>query len=164
RLVETEQSRRNLLANIAHELGTPVTLIHGYVQSLQEGTITSDDEYFRHLVDDKIKVLDRLITDLSDLSRLEERQASFNFATYDLYKWLEKEYQKIKFDVKTLGRKITKQEIPFMEGMYESSLDTERMDQVFVNIISNAVKITSKENGQIKIRVAVDEEEAVVNI
>jgi len=164
RLVETEQSRRNLLANVAHELGTPVTLIHGYVQSLQEGTITSDDEYFRNLVDDKIKVLDRLITDLSDLSRLEEGQASFNFATYDLFKWLEKVYQKLVFDVETLGRKISLQEIPFTENMYESSLDTERMDQVFVNIISNAVKITSAESGQIDVKVDINEKEEVVNI
>src|SRR5699024_2881654 len=135
RLVETEQSRRNLLANVAHELGTPVTLIHGYVQSLQEGTITSDDEYFRNLVDDKIKVLDRLITDLSDLSRLEAGQASINLSTYYMFKWLEKVYQKLVFDVETLLRKISLQEIPFTENMYKSSLDPERMDQVFVNII-----------------------------
>src|SRR5699024_5583790 len=38
-LLEMAKSRRDLLANIAHELGTPVTLIHGYVQSVQKGLI-----------------------------------------------------------------------------------------------------------------------------
>src|SRR5690625_3890533 len=48
-------SRQQLLANIAHELGTPVTLIHNYVQSLQKGLVAVDDERYSKLVTDKIK-------------------------------------------------------------------------------------------------------------
>lgn len=164
KLMEMAESRRNLLANIAHELGTPVTLIHSYVQSLQDGIITADDEYFRKLVDDKIKVLDRLINDLADLSRLEEGGAILDFKEYDLYEWLEKVFHKISFDVKTLERKIIKQDIPFTKRMYRGFFDTERMDQVFTNIISNAVKITSEENGEIAIRASIDDEQEGVII
>src|SRR5690625_6420579 len=68
------------------------------------------------------------------------------------------------FNTETLGRTISLQERHFTENMYESSLDTERMDQVFVNIISNAVKITSAESGQIDVKVDINEKEEVVNI
>src|SRR5690625_5521085 len=67
-LTEVVESRRNLLADIAHELGTPGTVIHRYIQALQEGLVRRDDQFYRQVVDDKMHVLSRKTEDLSDLS------------------------------------------------------------------------------------------------
>jgi len=163
-LLEMAESRRNLLANIAHELGTPVTLLHSYVQALQEGLVTGEDEFYRKLVEDKIKVLDRLIDDLSDLSRLEAGSAILDLQSCDLYTWLTNIYSKLAFDVQTYGRKFHKQQLMFSKDMFNCTIDTERMTQVFTNIISNAVKNTSPENGEISINVDVNDERDTVII
>src|SRR5690625_5405269 len=92
-------SRRELLANIAHELGTPVTLVHTYVQSVQKGLISADDTHYGTLVTDKISKLNRLIEDSFDLSTLEAGIISFNFKDIRLDKWLEVIYDKCEFEV-----------------------------------------------------------------
>lgn len=163
-LIAMAESRRNLLANIAHELGTPVTLIHSYVQALQGGLVSGEDEYYQNLVDDKIKVLDRLINDLSDLSRLEEGRTSLKFQTYDLHEWLTNIYQKFSFNVRSFGRIFNKDDMIFSEGMFNCSVDVERMDQVLYNIVSNAAKNTSEENGVIGIKSFVNEQEDAIII
>src|SRR5699024_2259965 len=64
-LIKMATSRRNLLANIAHELGTPVMLLHSYVQALQAGLIDREDQKYQGSVEHHIKVLNRLIDDLA---------------------------------------------------------------------------------------------------
>src|SRR5699024_2766531 len=59
-LIEMAESRKHLLANISHELGNPVTVIHGYLQAVNAGLIQVDDKnYLRHLFD-KVVLLNRL--------------------------------------------------------------------------------------------------------
>src|SRR5699024_8752614 len=73
-------SRTHLLANIAHDLGTPVTVIQNYLQAIHSGIIEDDErEHYLQLAYSKIKILNRLITDLFDLSKLEAQQFQFNF-------------------------------------------------------------------------------------
>src|SRR5699024_5664848 len=84
-LQEVAASRRKLLANIAHELGTPVTIVYNYFQSLQQQIISIDDEHYRKLVTDKLNVLNRLIEDLYQLSILESENISFNFTVQRLH-------------------------------------------------------------------------------
>lgn len=164
RLINMAASRRNLLANIAHELGTPVMFIHTYVQALQEGLITGGDKYYHNLVDDKIKVLNRLIHDLADLSQLEEGRTSLRLKTYNLGTWLEEVYQKISFDIQTYGRTFKKDQPVLPKTLFNCFIDVERMDQVFTNLISNAVKNTAEDSGLISIKTHIDEESKVVII
>lgn len=156
-LIELANSRRNLLANIAHDLGTPIMLLHSYIQALHGGLITGDDEYYHKLVDDKVKVLNRLINDLADLSYLEAGRTSLNIQTLDLSSWLERTYQKLALEVHTYGRNFEVDAVDVLESHYYCSIDLERMDQVFTNIISNAVKHTSQE-GIIKMETVLNNE------
>ena len=163
-LLEVAESRRNLLSNIAHELGTPVTLIHSYVQSLQEGLIKRDDEFYRRVVDDKINVLSRLIDDLFELSKLEAGSTSLNLVRKDLFEWLRNSRRKFEIDVQTFNRRFEVNEISFVQNMYHCTVDKERMDQVFLNIISNAVKNTSEKDGKISVKVEISSKEDYVTI
>lgn len=156
-LLELAESRSNLLANIAHDLGTPVMLLHSYIQALHQGLITGQDEYFHGLAENKVKVLNRLIDDLADLSYLEANGTSLNMQSYDLFHWLERTYRNLTSEVKTYGRKFIVDAVPLSENEFICSLDFERMEQVFTNIISNAVKHTNAEEGFIKLKTTINE-------
>src|SRR5690625_3768338 len=146
-------SRRELLANIAHELGTPVTLVHTYVQSVQKGLISADDPHYGTLVTDKISVLNRLIEDLFDLSTLEAGKISFNFKDIRLDKWLEVIYDKCEFAVLQKNRIFKRMKTPLELENFTCTIDEERMDQLFFNLISNAIKNTRAKTGEITIEV-----------
>lgn len=157
-LVNITESRRQLLANISHELGTPVTLIHSYLQALQNNLVQADDDYFQELVAEKINVLNRLIDDLSDLSILESGETNLNFNKTSIDTWLESVYRQQAFDIKRYNRNFIKQFNKENMHEYYTLLDEERMNQVFSNIISNAVKNTLDETGTIKLVTEVQQE------
>src|SRR5699024_8936446 len=149
-LMKMAASRRNLLANIAHELGTPVMLLHSYMQALEAGILSeSDEKKYRQTVDQNIKILNRLIDDLADLSHLEEGNTSLSFQSVYVEDWLEKLYEKFTVDVQSYNRKFNRVEPIFAMHAYTCVLDWERMNQVFGNVLSNAVKHTSEQHGVI---------------
>ena len=157
-LVAMTKSRRLLLANIAHELSNPVTFIYAYLQALQNGDILTDDSFYRNLVVDKIKVLNRLIDDLSDLSKLEAGQTNFEFRLAELDSWVKELKKNIEFSV-TRGNRTYKEKIKNFQALksYLCLIDIERMDQVFLNLIHNAIKHTSSADGTITFAAEVDE-------
>lgn len=150
-LVSMAASRRQLLANIAHELGTPVTLIHSYMQSLQVGLISKDDPHYGKLVFDKLHVLTRLIDDLYSLSKLESGKMSLNLVETSLVDWFEEVFYKAEYAVLEAERQFEKVEITALSERAYCSIDVDRMDQLFSNLISNAIKNTERETGEIGI-------------
>ncbi|WP_245998123.1 ATP-binding protein [Aquisalibacillus elongatus] len=162
-LEDMTQSRREMLANIAHELGSPVALIYNYLQSLGEGTIATDNKHYREMVSQKINVLNRLISDLYDLAKLESGQASMNKKTVHLVEWLSQINDKCAFIVRQSGKTyngiVVTEEFEYMICM----LDEERMDQVFSNLLSNAIKNTD-ENGEIAIDGEIDQDKLILTI
>lgn len=143
------EQRRQLLASIAHELGTPLTLIHHYIQSIQKGLIDIDDPHYSNLVTDKIRVLNRLIDDLFDLSLLESGKISLNTKEIHVYGWLEQIYYKSEFAVLQNKRTFSYERIPDELKNFKSYMDEERLDQLFSNLISNAIENTDKGKGEI---------------
>lgn len=165
-LTRMTESRRQLLANISHELGTPITLIHSYLQAIQNNLVQVNDSYFRDLVNDKMKVLDRLINDLSDLSTLEAGEASLIRNEINTEEWLETVYLQQEFDIIRYNRQVEQYINKDEMSAYYCSLDEERMNQVFSNIIRNAVKNTKNETGKIKLAAEIDHQnkELVIQI
>ncbi|WOV87674.1 sensor histidine kinase [Sporosarcina oncorhynchi] len=158
------ESRRNLLANIAHELATPVTLFDSYIQALQEGIVSLDNAHFTNLVADKINVLNRLINDLSDLSNLEAGQASMAFVDIDAGIWLGQMIERFRFEIEQLDRGFTSDCETGSLNNYQCKIDRDRMHQVFSNLIRNAVKFTSKEKGMISVTAHLDEKHRLLVI
>lgn len=150
-------SRQQLLANIAHELGTPVTLIHNYLELVQKEMIDVNDSYYQGLVTDKINVLNRLIEDLYDLALLESKQFSFNLKEEPLDEWLTRLIEMCEFTTTEKGRLFTKDINKKGLDNYICFIDHERMNQLFNNLISNAVKNTDEEVGEIHLAADVNE-------
>ncbi|QKS70369.1 response regulator [Paenalkalicoccus suaedae] len=157
-LMEIESSRMQLLSNISHELGTPITFLQGYLQMVREGIIDYNDHHYLELVQQKIKLLDRLIYDLFDLVKFESGRMSMDIELVNVEEWIESiqlviegETEHTSCDFYFLGNKG---DIPAKEA--ELSIDMERMNQVIVNLVSNAIKHTD-ERGLLTFSITVNE-------
>lgn len=161
-LQAVSQSRRELLANIAHELGTPITLFRNYIQSLQKGLISPNDKHFAKLVSDKMNVLNRLIDDLFDLSKLESGKISLILETQRVDEWLEDIYAKAELMVQRENRQFEHSTIPSSFKDITCLVDLERGDQLFSNLLSNAIKNTPNKNGKIMMSAHFEEPDRLI--
>lgn len=160
-LIDMAKSRQYLLANITHELGTPVTLIHGYVQAIREGLISPDEQNYVNLVFDRVTLLTRLIQDLADLSQLEAGQLSFDKQKVDLQEWIKNLNNAYEIEVTEANRKYSFLYEDKTDFVYTCNIDPERMNQVFSNLIWNAIKHTDENSGHISIIVRIVSEEVL---
>ena len=105
KILELEKSRRDLLTNISHELRTPITSIQGYVEALMDGIAETKEEQKKYLeiVLNRVQGLNRLIKDLFELTRLEERQISFNYSIFYLEDLINTLYERFIIDVEQAG-------------------------------------------------------------
>jgi len=138
-LQKSEYQRREFVANVSHELKTPMTTISGYVDGILDGTIPQNrHRYYLQIVSDETKRLSRLVRSMLDISRLQDGIIG--------------EDKKVHFDVEeTLGqvlitfeKKITDKKLNVDVQMPEYPVYTmasqDMVTQVIYNLIDNAVK------------------------
>jgi two-component system sensor histidine kinase BaeS len=145
-LERNEEVRRNMVADIAHELRTPLAIISGKLESIQEGVLPLAAETLLPIQDETIR-LSRLVQDLQQLSLAEAGKLPLHRQTLDMYLLLERIFEQFAFEFEERG----------IEGklLGESQVlqaDSDRLTQVFVNLIGNALLHTSS-GGKITVKV-----------
>lgn len=150
-----EESRRKLLSNIAHELGTPLTSIQGFIKAMIDGVVKSDDSRYLHIIYDKTIYLHRIITDLFELSRMEARQIRFHYQSVMLLPFFRQLYEKYRMDIEEKGLSFHwETSCPAqVEGEPVLWVDPVRIEQVVANLLVNSQKYTPA-GGAITLRVA----------
>lgn len=147
-LSKTEMSRREFVANVSHELRSPITSISGFVQGMEDGTIPAEEHpKYLAIVSAETHRLSKLIGDLLVLSRLEKQDAALNMTTFDICELLRRAI------IRRLNDLDAKRLEPACEFENESMLvtaDQDRIDQVAVNLMDNAIKFTP-EGGEIRL-------------
>ena len=151
-LQKSEYQRQEFVANVSHELKTPMTTISGYVDGILDGTIPPEkSRQYLQVVSDETKRLNRLVRSMLDISRLQDQSGI-------------PEQQKLRFDVEeTLGQvlisfeqKIMAKNLDVQVNMPEHSLFTmanqDYITQVIYNLVDNAVKF-SPEKGALEVTV-----------
>ena len=144
----TESSRRSFVANVSHELKTPMTSIGGFIDGILDGTIPPErQDYYLQLVSDEVKRLTRLVRSMLNLSRIEAGENKLNPANFNI--------------VDTVCRAV----FTFESNINEKNLEIRGLDhdkiivnadedmifQVIYNLTENAVKFTD-EGGYIEFR------------
>ncbi|WP_033543111.1 ATP-binding protein [Planococcus sp. CAU13] len=150
---EIEKSRNEMLSTISHELGTPITLIHSYIQAVKESIIDEKNPRYLDMIHNKLVMLERLTEDLVELAKYKSGNMTLRFESVRLGDWLDRLIQGMESDVTQSGRifeYIDAGKEPGQED-YVLSIDVSRVDQVFSNILWNAVKHTSSIDGKISI-------------
>ena len=147
-LQETERQRREFIANVSHELKTPMTTIAGYTDGILDGTIPPEEHgKYLSIVADETKRLSKLINDLLALSRLERDDATLQCTDFDMNEMLRRAVIRRMND---LDRKRMEVEPDFRLDPCMVHADSDRMEQVVVNLLDNAIKFTP-EGGKIRL-------------
>ena len=139
-LSSEEEMRRSFIANVSHELKTPMTTIAGFVDGILDGTIpdTQRERYLR-IVSDEVKRLSRLVRSMLNLSRIDAGQLKLNPVSFDLTETVGNAL--ISFEQRINEKEIT------IEGLEDCPRmpvcgDYDLLGQVVYNLLDNAVKFT----------------------
>lgn len=156
-----ESTRRSFVANVSHELKTPMTSIGGFIDGMLDGTIPPDDhKHYLQIVSDEVKRLSRLVTGMLNMSKLEAGEMPINIKEFDISADIFKTL--LSFEKKINDKSI---EILGLDSMESVSVkaDEDMLLQVIYNLIDNAVKFTP-EGGYIFIKDYRDSEKIFVSI
>ncbi|PSL31687.1 signal transduction histidine kinase [Planomicrobium soli] len=150
---EIEKARNEMLSTISHELGTPITLIHSYIQAVKESLIDEKNPRYLDMIHNKLLLLERLTEDLVELGKYKSGNMTLRFQSVRLGNWLDRLIQGMESDVKQSGRffEHVKIERKDWQNNLMLSIDVDRVDQVFSNVLWNAVKHTDSQEGKITI-------------
>jgi two-component system, OmpR family, phosphate regulon sensor histidine kinase PhoR len=144
-----EQMRKDFVANVSHELKTPVTSIKGFSETLMDGAMNNRDtlEAFLSIINKESNRMQSLIQDLLDFSKIEQQEFKLNIQDFDLY-------ELIKEVIMMLNKKAKSKDVRLEHEFNREELyiqgDHDRLKQVFINIITNAILYTPP-NGYVKV-------------
>lgn len=158
-LDQTERRRLALLADVTHELRTPLATIGGYMEGLVDGVVSADPATF-NLILRETRRLQRLIEDLELLSRVEAGQLPVVARAIDLRSVLEA--QIAQFEPLFSSNHVTLSlDVP--EQLPQVWADPDRVAQVLINILANAYRYTPA-GGQVTVQVSTDDHEVRVAV
>ncbi|HLY68795.1 MAG TPA: PAS domain-containing protein [Puia sp.] len=155
---ELEQQKDYFISMASHELKTPVTSIKGYVQILQSVYKDKEDDFLKNtlkIIDKQVLVLTKLVTELLDLSRIKAGSLELSIEKFDLAELADEIIDEIKLI--NPGHTIDFSK----ECVMEVSADRQRISQVMINFLNNAIKY-SPHSVCIRVRMVKDDREAKV--
>ncbi len=161
-LRRAETMRREIAANISHELRTPVAALKALVETLEDGAL-DDPEVARDFLGRmhvEVDGLAQLVEELLELSRIESGQVSLRLQSADLGSVVVAAAERLRPQAERLGVGFTVQEpgeLPLVR------IDPERIQQVVINLVHNAVKFTPP-GGHVTVSVEQREDEILVSV
>ena len=147
---ELDKAQREFVANVSHELRTPLTNIRGAVETVLLNPDISQEnrDFFLNMAIDVSDSMLNILNDLLTLSRLDDQRTQWNVTTFDMKQTLCHLCEIMRAGAASHHHTITfddRAELPLITG------DKDRLEQVIINIVSNAIKYTP-DNGRIDIR------------
>ncbi len=140
-LTNSEGMRRSFIANVSHELKTPMTTIAGFIDGILDGTIPEEEQgKYLHIVSDEVKRLSRLVKSMLDLSRIDSGEMEIHPKHFDIT-------GTIVTILLTFEQRIDEKHIE-IKGLEEACPQTvygdpDLLHQVVYNLVENAVKFTN---------------------
>ena len=143
-----DNMRTSFMANVSHDLRTPMTTISGFIDGILDGVIPADQQtYYLGIVSEEVKRLSRLVSQLLDLSRIQAGDRKFVSAPFDICEV--SRLILISFEQKIDQKRLDVEFECEQENMYVFA-DRDAMYQIVYNLVDNAVKF-SKERGVLRI-------------
>lgn len=149
-----ERLRTEFVANVSHELKTPLTSIKGFVETLQSGALKDPEnaKRFLDIIDKQANRLESLVNDLLTLSSLESKELFMDFHNDTIDRVLSVVMGLYKTQFVRMGHFV---EVNVPRGLPPIAMDRQRIEQVFLNLLDNAVKFTPK-GGKILVNACLD--------
>jgi signal transduction histidine kinase len=139
-LERAEKLRQNMVADVAHELRTPLSNVQGYLEAVRDGVIKPDVETIRSL-SEEATLLSRLIDDLQELSLAEAGELKLNCRTGDIAELIKQAVTVARGQAVAKGVSVS---IDLPDKLPPVNIDSHRISQVLRNLLENAVAHTAK--------------------
>jgi len=139
-LEHAEQLRRNLVADVAHELRTPLSNIHGYLEAIRDRVIKPDVATIRSL-NEEAALLSRLVDELQELSLAEAGELKLVYQSEDITKLVKQAITP--WQPKVAAKQISLS-LDLPDNLPPVNIDWQRVNQVLHNLLENAVAYTRK--------------------
>jgi signal transduction histidine kinase len=159
RLAEARDLRRQMTADIAHELRTPVSVILGYADGLQEQVIPPTEDTFK-LIQEQAEQLEHLIEDLRILTRAEAGELSLDLSMQDPLPLLKRTLAA--HEPQAASQSVT---LIFQadDAIPQIRIDPDRFRQILSNLLANALQHTPEE-GEISVSISTREHQISISI
>ncbi|HWP95465.1 MAG TPA: HAMP domain-containing sensor histidine kinase [Syntrophomonadaceae bacterium] len=138
--LDYEENRKTLIANISHDLKTPIAAIQGYIEAILDGTVTSPEKMDKYLttISHNTDYVNKLIDDLLLFSQLDMNKLDFSFEEQPIQAFMHDLMEEFQFELEERGARLD------YENRLEQNclvrIDGKRFYQAMRNIIGNAVK------------------------
>lgn len=157
-----DKMRKEFVANVSHELRTPLTTIKSYTETLLDGAL-DNKEYtmnFLQVINSESERMTRLVKDLLQLSKLDYDKMEWKMKRLNILNIIKECVVKMEIAANQKNQSLSF-EAP--EELCDINGDKDRIEQVIINIISNAIKYTP-ENGSIKVKAGMEENNVEIRI
>ncbi|AOU01478.1 cell wall metabolism sensor histidine kinase WalK [Bacillus velezensis] len=136
-----DKLREDFIANVSHELRTPISMLQGYSEAIVDDIASTEEEKkeIAQIIYDESLRMGRLVNDLLDLARMESGHTGLRYETVNLHEFLEKISRKFSGLAKEKGVSLTED---ISVSQPECVFDEDKMEQVFTNLIDNALRHT----------------------
>ncbi|MBN2221851.1 MAG: HAMP domain-containing histidine kinase [Vallitaleaceae bacterium] len=132
--------RRRFVAQVSHELQTPIAIISSYVEALSDGIVEEEEtEYYFQVITDESEKMSKIIKDLLQLSQLEANTLSFHMEKLELKAYLHGLMSRYQLIIEKKELKLNFQDFSASESLFVMA-DSLRLEQGIGNIISNSIK------------------------
>ena len=159
--VKLDNMQKEFVADVSHELKTPITSIMGYADTLLEGEYDKETQTkFLNVIATEARRMAKLVTDLLTLSRYDSNKKKTQKESFDLGELVKKCQDKLAIEIKKKNHKVNCFVTADVPPVYADKDDIER---VVLNILSNSIKYT-KDGGEIKIYVGFVYNDAYIKI
>jgi signal transduction histidine kinase len=145
-LERAEQLQRNMVADIAHELRTPLSNIRGYLEAVSDGVKEPDEDTIRSL-EEEAALLSRLVDDLQELSLAEAGELRLSLHKENIANLINRTVASVRGQAATKGISLS---VGLPDGLPPVSIDSKRISQVLRNLLENAADHTA-EGGSIAV-------------
>jgi signal transduction histidine kinase len=143
-----DQTRKDFLANVSHELRTPLTAMQGFLEALQDGLIVDEDskqKYYDVMYKETLH-MSRLVNDLMELVRLEKHELDLVKRQLDMESFL----QRLTFAfTEEAAKRDLQLTLKLDRPLVPVNGDPDRVEQIFINLLNNALKFT--ESGTVNV-------------
>jgi two-component system sensor histidine kinase VicK len=156
-----DNMRKEFVANVSHELKTPITTIKSYAETLMENDVDKEiSQRFLSVIDSESDRMARLVRDLLQLSNIDYKKTNWEKSEISISKMLRDIIQKLDLLIKEKEHEII---LNIPENLPNILADKDGIEQVILNIISNAIKYTEN-NGRIQIMANADDKELTLSV
>ena len=151
RLKQLEDVRKDFVANVSHEIKTPITAIKGFAETLLEGALDDKENAYKFLetIKNHSERLNSLVSDLLTLSRIELGDIKIEKETINLDTVIDSAFETLREKAQSKGLYLKKEISP---GLQEIKADRNRLIQILLNLVDNGIKFTDMGGVTVRVR------------